>query len=247
MPGIKTFANRVISQPLRLIRLVINSSLFDLLLIRNKYSLSHLKHFNDHTIGPIQRDEALLLYALVKTVDPKTILEFGFYQGYSAMNFLKAMSPDAKLYSYDISETSLRIAKKIPDKRLKFVFKSQADFESSDIDDRLIDLVFFDASHDFSLNVVTLEKVRGYLNDRALIIVHDTGAHYGDMKGLKTPKGYFLGGPVSSSYIHQPDERRFVNYIKTNIKDFDQIHFHSTTKFRHGLTVLQRNTSPLPL
>jgi len=232
---------------MQLIRLVTNSFLLRLLILRNKYSLSHLKHFNDYTIGPIQRDEALLLYALVKTVDPKTILEFGFYQGHSAINFLEAMSSDAKLYSYDISEPSLRIAKKIPDKRLKFVFKSQADFESSDIDDRLIDLVFFDASHDFHLNVATFERIRGHLSDRALIIVHDTGAHYGDMKGLKTPKGYFLGGSVSSGYIHQPDERQFVNYIKTNMKYFDQIHIHSTSKFRHGLTILQNNASPLPL
>jgi hypothetical protein len=80
-----------------------------------------------------------------------------------------------------------------------------------------------------------------------LIIVHDTGAWYGKLKGSKTPEGYFVGGKASAGYIHRPDERRFVNYIRENMEGFDQIHLHSTSKFRHGLTVLQRNVDALPL
>jgi predicted O-methyltransferase YrrM len=67
------------------IRPIANSSLFDILVLRNKYSLSHLRTFEEYPAGPIQRDEALLLYALVKTVDPKTIVEFGFLAGHSAL------------------------------------------------------------------------------------------------------------------------------------------------------------------
>jgi cephalosporin hydroxylase len=211
------------------------------------YSLNHLRFFQDSEIGPIQKDEALFLYAIVKTVDPKTIVEFGFYQGHSAMNFLKAMSFDARLYSYDISEASMKVARKIHDKRFKFIFKSQTEFAPSDVDNRMIDLAFFDAAHDFQLNVATFEKLKGSLSARALIVVHDTGVWYGDLKGLKTPQGHFLNGSASSGYIHQPGERAFVNYIKENWKDFDQIHLHSTSKFRHGMTVLQRNAKPLPL
>ena len=188
-----------------------------------------------------------MLYALVKTVDPKTIVEFGFFAGHSANNFLKAMASDARLYSYDISEASMKLARKIHDKRFRFIFKSQTEFEPSDVDNRIIDLAFFDAAHDFRLNVATFEKLTGSLGARALIVVHDTGAWYGDLKGLKTPQGHFLNGSASSGYIHQPGERAFVNYIRENMKDFDQIHLHCTSKFRHGMTVLQRNSKPLPL
>ena len=211
------------------------------------YSLNHLRYFRDSEIGPIQRDEALLLYAIVKMVDPKTIVEFGFYKGHSAINFLKAMSADAKLYSYDMSDTAKQLSEKIEDSRFKFIFKSQTEFAHSDVDNRMIDLAFFDAAHDFQLNVATFEKLMGSLSARALIVVHDTGAWYGDFKGLKTPQGHFLNGSASSGYIHQPGERAFVNYIRENMKDFDQIHMHSTSKFRHGMTVLQRNAKPLPL
>ena len=236
---------RMMSLPQYLIRLGMNSSSFDFFVLRKKYSLSHLRYFSEYAAGPIQRDEALLLYALVKTVDPKTIVEFGFLAGHSSTNFLKAMSSDARLYSYDIADASMRIARRIRDDRFRFVFKSQADFEYSDVDNRLVDLVFFDGSHDFHLNVVTFEKVGKCLSERALVIVHDTGAWYGDLQGRQTPEGYFAGGSIDAGYIHRPDERKFVNYIRVNMEDFEQIHLHSTSKFRHGLTLLQRNVDTL--
>lgn len=195
----------------------------------SKYSLGHLRYFGEVVVGPIQRDEALLLYGLVETVDPKTVVEFGFHEGHSAVNFLKAMSSDSKLYSYDISDMSAQLARRIHDKRFRFIHKSQADFEWSDVEDRQVDLAFFDAAHDFRLNVLTFGRLQRSLSEKALIVVHDTGGH------------------GSAGCIHQPDERRFVNYIKLDIRGFDQIHLHSTTKYRHGLTLLQRNVGPLPL
>lgn len=224
-----------------------NLVMFGLSVLRNRYSLGHLRHFGEYVVGPIQRDEALFMYALVKMVDPKTVVEFGFYEGASATNFLKAMSSDARLYSYEISNASMRFARKIRDPRFRFILKSLTEFAPSDIDNRPIDLVFFDASHDLDINLATFEKIKGVLSEKALVIVHDTGAWYGDFKGLETPQGHFLNGPAGSGYIHQPGERAFVNYLKENMNDFDQIHLHAVSKFRHGLTVLQRNAGPLPL
>jgi hypothetical protein len=229
------------------LRRIVNTSLFDIFVLRNKYSLSHLRIFDEYPAGPIQRDEALLLYALVKTVDPKTMVEFGFLAGHSALNFLKAMSQDARLYSYDISDMSKVLSSNFRDPRFKFFFKSQTDFEPSDVDNRPVDLVLFDASHDLSLNIATFHKIKDCLNEKALIMVHDTGIWHINPKGFQSPEGYFLGGLPDLGYIHRPGERRFVNYIRENLPDFDQIHLHSTSKFRHGLTVLQRNAGPLPL
>jgi cephalosporin hydroxylase len=238
---------KITNLPLGFIRRITGISLFDFLYLRNMYSLSHLRNFAEYVGGPIQRDEALLLYGLVKTVDPKTIVEFGFFKGHSSINFLKAMSSGARLYSYDISEGSRKLARRIRDRRFRFIFKSQTDFNPSDIDYRLVDLAFFDASHNFDLNVATFEKLKDSLSEMAFVIVHDTGAWHGDLKGFETPEGYFLSGSTPAGYIHRPDERKFVNYIKTNIGDFDQVHLHSTSKFRHGLTVLQRNVALLPI
>ena len=247
MIGLISIVKKLISQSLRPIRLVINSSLFDLLASGGSYSLRHLRRFSNYVIGPIQRDEALFLYALVKMVDPKTIVEFGFYEGDSSTNFLKAMSSDGRLYSYDISNASMTFARKIRDPRFRFILKSLTEFAPSDIDNRPIDLVFFDASHEFDLNVTTFEKVKGSLNERGLVVVHDTGAHYVDSNRCQTPMGYFLRGRLDAGYIHQPNERKFVNYIRESDQNYEQVHLHCTTKFRHGLTILQKNVGPLPL
>lgn len=78
-------------------------------------------------------------------------------------------------------------------------------------------------------------------------MAHDTGAWYGHLKGLNTAEGHFRNGSANSGYIHQRGERAFVNCVKENMKDFNQIHLHSTSKFRHRMTVLQRNVGRLPL
>lgn len=78
----------------------------------NMMGVLHLLSYTDKkAIGPLQRDEALALLGMVKTLCPETIVEFGFYQGHSAFNFLCAMEADAKLYSYDISEEALKCSK----------------------------------------------------------------------------------------------------------------------------------------
>jgi len=111
---------------------------------------SHLSGYREEdAIGPLQQSEALLLFAIVRTTAPKTIVEFGFLNGHSSWNFLKAGSEDMRLFSYDISDDSRKIAagEISRDRRFKFVFKSQTEFHAEDIEHRKIDIVFFDASH----------------------------------------------------------------------------------------------------
>lgn len=215
-----------------------------------KYNLKHLEDFGEKVIGPIQSDEALLIYSIVRDTRPDVILEFGFANGHSSINFLAAMPKSCKLYSFDIKEESANIAKKIQDDRFKFILKNQKKFEATDIDNNQVDLVFFDASHDSDLNIKTFNKVKSLLNPNALILVHDTGSwdntqnenvgaidgYY--VNGYPFPKGYFLN---KDQYIHQAGERNFVNYLRKNEKKFHQIHLHSKNTFRHGLTILQRS------
>lgn len=207
------------------------------------YDLSHLKDYKELCSGPIQSDEALFLYSLVKVLRPKVIVEFGFYLGHSAINFLRAMPENCKLYSFDHWVKSKQVASQIKDDRFKFIFKNQQDFFSEDIDNNLIDIIFIDASHKCEINIKMFNKIKNSLNENALILIHDTGSwnidYLGEqIKNIPSPGHYFLN---KKEYLHQPDERWFVNYLRRHYPKFNQIHLHSLNTLRHGLTILQRN------
>ncbi len=202
-----------------------------------KYDLKHLTQTTHLVVGPVQDDEALFLFGLVKTVRPKTVIEFGYYQGYSSYNFLKALDEDAKLYSYDINP-------KTPhnDKRFKFHQKSQTDFIFSDVDNRKIDLVFFDSVHYMKLNTITYEKLKNYLAPNAIIVIHDTGLHFIDRFNEQKKHGKCTSCDFENhcGYAHQPGERKFVNWMLSTYPDWSVIELHSFSIMRHGLTILQR-------
>ena len=81
--------------------------------------LSHLAKNRRFSAGTTTAD-GLFMYSIVKMCVPKTIVEFGFCRGYSAINFLHAMPDDAKLFSFDPSPESLDYAKLVDDERFKY-------------------------------------------------------------------------------------------------------------------------------
>jgi hypothetical protein len=200
----------------------------------------------ENCIGPIQRSEALLLHAIVKVVNPKTIVEFGFCKGHSAFNFLEAMAQDAKLFSFDIGKASKMHSEKFfpRDDRFHFVFKSQDQFSSKDIGNRSVDIVFFDASHNIKLNQKTFLNILPYLSESSLIIIHDTGLW--NKRFFQPIHHSFVKACLASQWVddehfaHQPDERLFVNWIISTFPEFRAIFFDSDTCLRHGLTILQK-------
>jgi predicted O-methyltransferase YrrM len=112
---------------------------------RRGIHIAHLGFYKEGSaFGPIQCEEALLLAGVVRVLRPHTIVEFGFSQGHSALNFLEAMTAEARLYSYDISQNSQNIAKRAfaADPRFTFLHKSQTEFDPVDIEHRPIDLCF---------------------------------------------------------------------------------------------------------
>lgn len=212
-----------------------------------RYDIKYLEDYKEQSHGPIQSDEALQLFSLVKVIRPKIIVEFGFLEGHSSRNFIKAMSNDCKLYSYDIKDIAKEASKSINDKRFKFIFKNQQDFEKQDIDNNLIDLLFMDAGHKFDISVKTFEKVKGSLNNNSIVVIHDTGSWNTDFLdssyckngGLKETKSrYYID---EKEFVHRAEERKFVNYLKDKFPEFNQIHLHSLNTLRHGMTLLQKN------
>jgi predicted O-methyltransferase YrrM len=216
-----------------------------------RYDLSHLSVFAEQeAAGPVQRDEALFLYALTRLIRPRTIVEIGFLFGRSAFNFLQAMDPGAHLYSFDVSDEAAAVAAEHFENLPHFTFHklSQTEIEPDHVGGGPVDLAFLDAAHELALNQEAFLRLSRLLSANGIIAVHDTGTWRRDVM-LDVHRAHAqvhgAGGWLSEGeYQHQADERRFVNWVLER-GDFDVVHLHTTVVLRHGLTLLQRRM-PLP-
>jgi hypothetical protein len=208
--------------------------------------MSHLLSYRENdAIGPLQRDEAVALFGIIRTLRPRVVVEFGFFHGHSAFNFLKALPDDGKLYSYDIDEESIARAKREFnfDRRFTFIGKSQTDFDPRDIGNQEIDFAFFDAAHELDLNIATFVRIVSHLAPEAMVAIHDTGlwhrSHFAPIHEQFTRE---MPGEWRDEdlYAHQPGERAFIDWIVTEHPEFSAIHFHSVRTLRHGFSLLQR-------
>ncbi len=201
------------------------------------------KYLETNAIGPLQRDEAILLFGLTRTLRPKNVVEFGFCGGASAFCILGALENDAHFHTYDIMPEAAEKAKILysHDKRLIFHLCSQAEFDSSPFLNSSVDFVFFDGAHDLAINVETFKKIKPVLSPGAIIAVHDTGAW--NKRFFGTLHNQFAesnpGGWINDElYYHQPDEVRFVEFLRTNL--YASVALHSQRCLRHGISLLQK-------
>jgi len=207
--------------------------------------LAHLTFFSEIADGPVQRDEALLLHGLIRVVRPRTIVEVGFLRGRSALNFLSALDEDGRLYSFDIDPACEARAREAfgSDPRFTFRTRSQADLAPEDIDGRLANFVFLDASHDLALNRATFERLVPLMAPDAILAIHDTGTI---PRELLPARHWWLettAGWIGNEREVEPDERAFVNWLLEDHPEFSQIHLHSGRTLRCGLTFVQRRVS----
>jgi predicted O-methyltransferase YrrM len=204
--------------------------------------IAHLAMYDEITWGSVQRDEALVLHALVRAVRPQTVLEIGFLHGDSAFNFLCALDEGARLYSFDTDPESSRLARERfgHDPRLVFRSRSQDELTADDLDGHRADFVFLDGAHELDINQTTFDRLLPLMTDEAIVAVHDTGT----IPRKLTPSGHWTlelsERWVDDEYEHQPDERAFVNWLLDEHPEFSQIHLHTGRAFRHGMTLLQR-------
>ena len=192
--------------------------------------LEWLKSYSEEALGPIQHDEAILLYGMVKAVRPQVVLEFGSCLGYSTRVWLEAGVP--KVFAVDAM-----IMPPVEDMEKEFAPR----LKSMELDMRkyepemtgAVDFVFFDAGHDFEVNKLVFEKL---IPRPAMIAVHDTGTwakpfvrpihqKYG---GVETPEGI----------VHQPGEVQFADWLEKS-KGLRRMDFHSKHTLRHGLSIFQ--------
>ena len=98
-----------------------------------------LKHFAVPHLWP-QDDEALFVYGIVRAMRMSSVLEIGGQTGYSANNFLQAMTvTNGIVYTVDVNPVKLRHAT-----RHKFIQKDAKYLTPQDVDNKPLDLVLFD-------------------------------------------------------------------------------------------------------
>jgi predicted O-methyltransferase YrrM len=193
------------------------------------YDLSHLTQSKEQDVwGPVQDDEALLLFATIKVMKINTVFEIGGLNGYSATNFLKAVGLNGKVFTCDNHIV---------------IHKDVYNLTAEDLHNTQIDLIFFDC-HEYEAQLTAFNKLleMSLFKDKGVIALHDTNTHppfpsnfHRLNQGKLTPQGY----------VHQPAERQLVNYFAelgyhalcfhTNIEDHNE-----QLPFRHGITLMKK-------
>ena len=204
-----------------------------------KYDISHLVQLNEKVWGQIQDDEALFLFSIVKVIRPKVLLECGMLTGYSTVNFLKALDSDAKLFTYD-KKMYNRSLPAFLDKRFKFIFKSQAEFSPADIGFRKIDFIFINNGHTFDVNVEFWKKVIESTQPNGMIVIHGSGLHNKEELPIEKTLPCVCELENLCGIEHVPAQRKFVDWLIDNYPEWEVVHFHSFSIYRHGLTFLQK-------
>lgn len=190
------------------------------------YNLHHLNQPEEQNLpGPIQDDEALLLFALIRVTRIKRILEFGSFPGYSAKNFLAALNGEGTVYSTDWGIDG--VTPKLADSHTVIV-KNAGDVTAEDLNNEPIDLIFFDChAYEASLCAYQNLKRSGIITDKTILAFHDTNL---------LPSEDALGYPnisyeVEGGWVFCPPERQLVNDFKAMGYDILNL---GTTKEAHG-------------
>lgn len=200
------------------------------------YDLSHLTQpENQNVSGPIQDDEALFLYSIIRGCRLERILEIGGLSGYSAKNFLQALSfsKDGILYTCDLNPVPILA------ENHKVIIKNALDLTIEELDNKPLDLVFFDCHDMIQMDIYCKFVNNNIINDDTILALHDTNLHYPPYQHC----GHYI--EKDNGYAHQPVERHMVNIFKSlgyDIFGISTNHSKHSADFpvRHGITVCKK-------
>lgn len=195
------------------------------------YDLSHLTQNDDQCApGPIQDDEALLFFALIRVTRIRRVVEFGSVPGYSAKNFIAAIGDTGHVYSVDWGEDGP--TPKVADNHV-VITKNVADVEPEDLGNEPIDLLFFDC-HAYEASLCAFQKLRraGIITDKTIFAFHDTNLwptkDSPNITGAEWPE---IAYEVEGGFVFCPPERQLVNDFKE--MGYDVLNL-GTDKSAHG-------------
>jgi len=178
------------------------------------YNLKHLIQADEQSNpGPIQDDEALFLFALIRVTRIKRIVEFGATLGYSAKNFCEAIGNNGTVYSVDwgLEEICPKLAV-----NHKVIIKNVADITADDLDNEPIDLLFFDC-HAYEAELCAFQNLRkaGIITDKTILVFHDTNLWpTKDSPNLSKADWVEISYEVEGGWRFCPPESQLVNDFK---------------------------------
>lgn len=194
------------------------------------YNLSHLTQPDAQNVsGPIQDDEALFLFALIRVMRLKRILEIGGLNGYSARNFCEAVGADGVVFTVDFEKIEPLSERHVT------LQKDARNISADDFGSMPLDLVFFDChEYDVQWKVFRTLQLSRLLTDRTVLAFHDTNLH----PNQSVPWAYKVDG----GWVHQDTERRLVNKFKRIGYDIFALNtlmesHNATLPVRHGVTI----------
>ena len=211
-------------------------------------------HLNDASYpvqnvgGPIQDDEAVMLFGMVRTMGITRILELGGKHGYSAQNFLQAMNcVNGNVSEHAMYTVDYQGELKAFDDRHHLLIKDAIRLTAEDVDNTPLGMVFLDC-HSFyaSLHVLKVLTSQNLLTKNALVAFHDTGLHQHKAVWFQP------AAPDAIGFITQPTERILAQWLVwyDESSNWQRISFHDDVRqlrlgagqqwFRHGITILQR-------
>lgn len=211
------------------------------------YNLKHLTEDESQSNpGPIQDDEALLLFALIRVTRIKRILEFGGVPGYSAKNFCEALNGNGMVYTVDWGVDGY--TPKQADNHIVIV-KNVAELTAEDIGGEPIDLVFFDC-HAYEAELCVFQNLRqaSIITDKTIFVFHDTNLWpTKDAPNLSNDDWPNISYEVEGGWRFCPPESQLVNDFKEmgydiiNLGTEREVH-NEKLPYRCGLSIARKFT-----
>ena len=200
-----------------------------------------------NVVGPIQDDEALLLFSLIRCMRLRTVVEVGGASGYSARNFCRAVGPLGRVITLDLYPVPQVAANHV------VVVGDATLVGRNELQIGHVDLIFFDC-HVYDVQMTLLKNLiaNRLVDDDTVIALHDTNTHppqssarvVSSKKRIEKCRGNHKYS-TSDGFVHQETERRMVNDLKR--AGYDAFCLHSkhdrhdeNMPFRHGLTIMKK-------
>lgn len=159
------------------------------------------------------------------------MLEFGSLLGHSTRIWLEA--------GCEVTAVDLKISPEVIALQHKYPGMLQC-YEMDMLDympkyNEQFDLVFWDAGHNYKVSKEVFINIYQHVMF-SYHLIHDTGEWLFDTSPKHIQDNW--PGGFKRKHMHQPDEYEFANYLQAD--GMERIDFHTTRKFRHGITLLKR-------
>lgn len=188
------------------------------------------KDYDDQALGPILRSDAALLGAVLNYIKPRVVVEYGSLDGHSTSVLARFAET---VYAVEVDNIRPGLHHTVDaNPNVCVCHMSMRDFVPPV--GTAVDVAYFDASHELEDSRTAYLKIKPFLAPAALLIVHDTATWH-----HHPSEGHRVFQVTRDAAVR--GERAFVNWVK----EFDRwnpIAFATARAFRHGLTLLQKET-----